>query len=136
MPSFERVKMSTSNFFVRVLADLVVGIAAVVGFIAASKNGETGGYWLIAVACGLLMSAIMAGYFEPSAKRVWCHALLIMWPELLALPVALMTCKGHGCAGFVAFLYAKCTDTVLSKPREQSSINRVPSVQNLRGEKC
>jgi hypothetical protein len=113
LASFERVEMSTSNFFVRGLADLVVGIAAVGGFIAASKNGETAGYWLIAVACGLLMSAIMAGYFEPSAKRVWCHALLIMWPELLALPVALMTCKGHGCAGFVAFLFLASLFTLI-----------------------
>ncbi len=113
MASFERVEMSTSNFFVRGLADLVVGIAAVGGFIAASKNGETAAYWLIAVACGLLMSAIMAGYFEPSAKRVWCHAPLIMWPELLALPVALMTCKGHGCAGFVAFLFLASLFTLI-----------------------
>ena len=105
--------MSTSNFFVRGLADLVVGIAAVGGFIAASKNGETAGYWLIAVAFGLLMSAIMAGYFEPSAKRVWFHALLIMWPELLAFPVALMTCKGHGCAGFVAFLFLASLFTLI-----------------------
>jgi hypothetical protein len=113
LASFERVEMSTSNFFVRSLADLVVGVAAVGGFIAASKNGETAGYWLIAVACGLLMSAIMTGYFEPSAKRVWCHALLIMWPELLALPVALMTCKGHGCAGLVAFLFLASLFTLI-----------------------
>jgi hypothetical protein len=113
LASFERVEMSTSNFFVRGLADLVVGIAAVGGFIAASKNGETAGYWLIAVACVLLISAIMAGYFEPSAKRVWCHALLIMCPELLALPVVLITCKGHGCAGFVAFLFLASLFTLI-----------------------
>ena len=53
------------------------------------------------------------GYFEPSAKRVWCHALLIMWPEVLALPVALMTCKGHGCAGFVAFLFLASLFTLI-----------------------
>jgi len=105
--------MSTSNFFLRGLGDLTVGIAAVGGFIAASKNGETAGYWLIAVACGLLVSALIAGYFEPSAKRVWCHALLIMWPELLALPVVLMTCKGHGCAGIVVFLFLASVFTLV-----------------------
>jgi hypothetical protein len=40
-------------------------------------------------------------------------ALLIMWPELLALPVALMTCKGYGCAGFVAFLFLASLFTLI-----------------------
>jgi hypothetical protein len=51
-----------------------------------------------------ILAAILAGYFEPFAKRVWIHALLLLLPELVALPVAILTCKGHGCVASIVFL--------------------------------
>jgi hypothetical protein len=91
-----------ANFGFRVLADLFVGVSAVVAFVFASHR--TNGAWLIAIFVVLLLAAGMSGYLEPSAKRVWVHAFIIMSPELIALPCVLLTCRGFECAGIAAFL--------------------------------
>jgi len=41
---------------------------------------------------------------EQSAKKVWIHPLVMMSPEVIALPAALLSCHGHGCAGVIAVL--------------------------------
>lgn len=96
--------MRSDNFFIRALASLLVGISAPGSVFAASHFGANPGYWLIAIPISVLIAAVLAGYFEPSARRVWIHALLLILPELVALPVAILTCKGHGCAAIVALL--------------------------------
>jgi hypothetical protein len=93
------------SFIRRAAADVLVGVAAVAGFVFASRNGNAAGAILLATVCvGLLISAGIAGYWEPSPKWVWLHPLLIMSPELIALPVVLLTCKGFECGGLIGFL--------------------------------
>ena len=89
--------MRSDSFLVRALAAFLVGTSAPGSILAASHYGASPGYWLIVIPCIVLIAAILVGYFEPFAKRVWIHALLLMLPELVALPVAILTCKGHGC---------------------------------------
>jgi hypothetical protein len=96
--------MSSGNFAVRGLAAFLVGVSALGGFFVAAHRNENSGYSLFAILCGLVVAAGLAGYFEPLATRVWIHAILIMFPLLVALPFALMTCKGHGCVGLAMFL--------------------------------
>jgi hypothetical protein len=86
----------------RILADLFVAFFVTLAFFAVSHSGN--GVWLIGVIGALLFASVMAGYLEPSAKKVWIHPLVIMSPELIALPVALLACHGHGCVGVIAFL--------------------------------
>jgi hypothetical protein len=94
----------------RIAADVIVGLSVIAGFVAAS-HGSTP---LFFATCGLLVVAAgTAGYFEPVAKRVWIHAVLQMWPELVALPFALATCRGFECGGFIAFLAMACASTVV-----------------------
>lgn len=90
------------RFTLRLLADLLVGLAAAAGFVLASKHEP--GVEAVAVLVILLAAAVLTGYLEPSAKRVWIHPLVIMSPELVALPVAVLTCKGFECGGVIAFL--------------------------------
>ena len=90
------------RFTFRLLADLLVGLAAAAGFIVASHHEP--GVEALAVVLILVAAAGLAGHLEPSAKRVWIHPLVIMSPELLVLPVAVLTCKGFECAGLIAFL--------------------------------
>jgi hypothetical protein len=52
----------------------------------------------------VLLAAAVAGYLEPSSKRVWIHSLLIMAPEIIALPIAILTCHGFECGGMIGFL--------------------------------
>ena len=96
--------MRSDSFLVRALAALLVGSSAPGSILAASHYGASPGYWLFAIPCSVLIAAILAGYFEPFAKRVWIHALLLMLPELVALPVVVLTCKGHGCVASIVFL--------------------------------
>ena len=70
------------------MADLFVGVSAVVAFVFASHR--TNGAWPIAIFVVLLLAAGMSGYLEPSAKRVWVHAftifagMMFVWPTLAA----------------------------------------------------
>jgi hypothetical protein len=95
----------------RILADLFVAFSVTLAFFAVSDSGKAA--WLIGVIGALLFAAGMAGYLEPSAKKVWIHPLVIMWPELIALPVAFLGCHGHGCAGVISFLNAANMFTLL-----------------------
>ena len=89
----------------RIAADLLTGIVATGGFVLASRCSNSGPAWIfISAGVLLLLAAVLAGYHEPSAKRVWIHPPLIMSPELSALPAAYFTCKGFECAGVIAFL--------------------------------
>jgi hypothetical protein len=90
------------GFISRIIGDLVVGCTTLGAFVAAShwENGAT----FIAILCAVLLAVAVAGYLEPSAKRVWIHPLLIMWPEIIALPVAVLTCRGFECGGMIGFL--------------------------------
>src|ERR1700752_3319983 len=89
----------------RIAADLLTGIVATGGFVLASRCSNSGAAWIfISAGVLLLLAAVLAGYHEPSAKRVWIHAPLMMSPELIALPAAYFTCKGFECAGVIAFL--------------------------------
>ena len=86
----------------RILADLFVACLVTLSLIAASHSGS--GAWFVGAVSVLLLAAGVAGYLEQSAKRVWIHPLVIMAPELIALPVAILTCRGHGCVGGIVFL--------------------------------
>ena len=96
--------MRPDSFLVRALAAFLVGISVPGIILAASHYGATPGYWLIAIPCSVLIAAVLAGYFEPLAKRVWIHAPLLMLPELVSLPIVILTCKGHGCVASIVFL--------------------------------
>jgi hypothetical protein len=88
----------------RILADLFVAFFASLAFFIVSHSGN--GAALIGIIGALLFAAGLAGYREPSAKHLWIHPLVMMSPELIALPVAALGCHGHGCAGVIAFLIA------------------------------
>src|SRR5258708_36862557 len=88
----------------RILADLFVAYFVTLSLIAASRSGSGSGAWLVGAISALLLAAGVAGYLEQSAKKVWIHPLVIMAPEVIALPVALLTCRGHGCTGMIAIL--------------------------------
>src|SRR6476660_9928952 len=90
------------GFIFRILGDLFVSCVALGALVGASHS--TNGATLIAALGVVLLGAAVAGYLEPSAKRVWIHPLLIMSPELIALPVALLTCHGFECGGIIGFL--------------------------------
>lgn len=97
--------MRSYAFGYRVVADILIGIATAGGFVLASRSSGTNAAWILIIACGLLfVIAVLAGYYEPSAKRVWMHAPIIMSLELIALPAAALTCKSFECAGVIAFL--------------------------------
>jgi hypothetical protein len=96
--------MESDSFPVRASAPFLVGISAPGSVLAASHYGASPGSWLIAIPCTVLIAAILAGYYEPFAKRVWIHAVLLMLPESVALPVAILTCKGHGCVAAIVLL--------------------------------
>ena len=93
---------SRGSFILRVVAELLAGLLAAGAFGLASHSPN--GSFFIAIGVGLLLVAGLAGYLEPSAKKVWLHPILIMWPELMALPAAVLTCHGFECAGVIAFL--------------------------------
>src|SRR5258708_23626465 len=86
----------------RILADLFVAYFVTLSLIAASRTGS--GAWLVGAISALVLAVGVAGYLEQSAKRVWIHPILMMSPEGIALPVALLSCHGHGCAGMIAVL--------------------------------
>jgi hypothetical protein len=97
--------VTTYHFGIRAAADVLAGVSAAGGFILASKSNEFGANRLLILTCTLLLLvAAVAGFCEPSLKRVWIHALLIMSPELVALPVVSLACPGFECAGAIAFL--------------------------------
>lgn len=86
----------------RILADLFVGCIALGTLVGASHS--TNGVMFVVVLGGVLFAAAVAGYLEPSARRVWIHPLLMMSPEIVALPFALLTCHGFECGGVIGFL--------------------------------
>jgi len=96
-----KVKNRRSLIF-RILGDLFVGCIALGALVGASHT--TNGATLIAVLGAVLLATAVSGYMEPSAKRVWIHPLLIMSPEIIALPFALLTCRGFECGGMIGFL--------------------------------
>lgn len=98
--------MRSNSFLARALAVCLVGISAPASIFAVSHYNVTPGYWLILIPCGILVTAILAGYHEPFAKRVWIYALLLTLPELVAFPIAILTCKGHGCVATYGLLAA------------------------------
>jgi len=93
---------SRGSFILRVVAELLAGLLAAGSFSLASHSPN--GSFFIAIGVGLLLVAGLAGYLEPSAKKVWLHPILIMWPELMVLPAAVLTCHGFECGGVIAFL--------------------------------
>ena len=104
---------SPCHFGLRAAADVLAGISAAGGFIIASRSNEIGANRLVLIACVLLLViAGIAGYCEPFLKRVWFHGLLIMSPELIALPVVSLSCRGFECAGAIAFLIVASFFTV------------------------
>ena len=90
------------KFIVRLLADFLSGIGAVFALVFASHDAS--GRSLVAVPIILIGTASGAGYFEPFAKRVWIHALVMMCIELIALPCMLLTCHSFECGGMIAAL--------------------------------
>ena len=103
--------MRSNSFLVRGLAAFLVGISAPGSIFALSHYVASEVYWLIPIPCGILIAAILAGYYEPFAKRVWIYALLLMLPELVAFPIAILTCKGHGCVATYVLLAAAIAAT-------------------------
>src|SRR5260370_41424868 len=94
----------------RIVADLVVACLGTASFIIAS-HGSTA--WFIETIGGLLLWVVAAACLEPSAKMVWVHPLLIMLPELVALPAISLTCHGFECAGIIAFLVLASVSSIL-----------------------
>ena len=95
----------------RILADILVACAALGAVVGASRSPN--GAWLVVILGGLLLAAVLAGYREPFARRVWIHPLVIMSPVLIALPVALLTCRGFECGGIIGFLMAASLFTLV-----------------------
>ena len=97
--------MRSYAFGYRVMAEMLVGIVTTGGFVLASRSSDSNATWILVTVCGfLLLVAVLAGYYEPLARRVWVHAPIMMCLELIALPVAVFTCKSFECAGVIAFL--------------------------------
>jgi hypothetical protein len=71
---------------------------------ASSRTGSANGALVIAVLGAQLIAVGVMACLETSAKMVWIHPLVIMLPELIALPVAILTCRGHGCVGGIVML--------------------------------
>lgn len=90
------------GFVFRILADLLFSGLAVLAFVGASHS--TNGMGLIVAFGAVFLAAAVAAWMEPSAKRVFIHPVLIMLPELIALPAAALTCHGFECGGIIAFL--------------------------------
>jgi len=90
------------GLFFRMLGDLFVGCIALGAVVGASHS--TNGAIFFAPLGAVLLAAAVAGYLEPSEKRVWIHPLLIMSPEVIALPLAFLTCHGFECGGMIGFL--------------------------------
>ena len=86
----------------RLILDFLVSISAIAAFVLWSKSGSVA--LGITIGLALLVAAGLAGYREPAAKWVVIHPIVMMSPELTALPVVLVTCRGFECQGFVAFL--------------------------------
>jgi hypothetical protein len=86
----------------RILADLFV--ACLVPLYFALPVREEAGAFVIALLAAQLIAVGVMACLEPSAKMVWIHPLVIMLPELIALPVAILTCRGHGCVGGIVML--------------------------------
>ena len=97
--------MHSYSFSHRAAAEVLVGVLTTGGFVLASRTSDSTSVWLLISACVVLVAvAVLAGYYEPSVKRVWMHPLLIMSLELIALPAAYFTCKGFECGGVIGFL--------------------------------
>ena len=87
--------MRSYSFGHRLLAEVLLGVVTTGGFVLASRSSDSSAAWLLISACVLLvLVAVLAGYYEPLAKRVWIHSPLIMALELIALPAAAITCRG------------------------------------------
>ncbi len=98
--------MTRRHPWLRLAGDVLVGLLATSGFALSSKSEKTGPYILAVSACLIVWWAFRAGYREASARWVWAHGPLLLLPELVALPVALLTCRGFECAGVIGFLMA------------------------------
>ena len=97
--------MRSYAFGHRAAAEVLLGVVATGGFVLASRRSDSNSALLLIATCVfLVMVAVLAGYCEPSAKRVWIHPSLIMSLELIALPAAYFTCKGFECGGVIGFL--------------------------------
>jgi len=89
---------------VRIFADLFVASLVLLYIFASSRIGSANGAVVIGVLGAQLIAVGVMACLEPSAKMVWIHPLVIMLPELIALPVAILTCRGHGCVGGIVML--------------------------------
>jgi hypothetical protein len=89
---------------VRILADLFVACLVPLCVFASSRTGSANPAFVIGALGAQLIAVAVMAWLEPSAKMVWIHALVIMLPELIALPVAILTCRGHGCVGGIVML--------------------------------
>jgi hypothetical protein len=98
--------MRSYGFGHRVATEVLIGLGTTGGFVLASRSSGSGAAWLLIFACLLLvLVATLAGYYEPSASRVWMHPPLMMALELIALPASSFTCRGFECGGVIAFLH-------------------------------
>ena len=89
---------------VRILADLFVACFVPLAIFASSRTVSANGALAIGVFGAQLIAVGVMACLEPSAKMVWIHPLVIMLPEFVALPVAILTCRGHGCVGGIVML--------------------------------
>jgi hypothetical protein len=100
------------HFRSRMLADLAVGIFVVaLVAIVGRHNGNRG--LAIPILCILPLAASVAGDLEPSATRVWVHALVIISPALAVVFGAAVTCRGFECGGLVGLVAAALIFAVL-----------------------
>ena len=91
------------SFAVRCVADVLLGLAAVALLVMASRHAQSVP-WLIACVSVVITAALVAGYYEPSAKRVIIHPFLVMAPEIVVFPLAFFTCRGFECGAIIGVM--------------------------------
>ena len=125
----------STQSIIRLLADLIIGCIVLGATVRASHS--TNGAAFVAALGTVVLAAVVAGYLERSAKWAWIHPLLIMAPELIALPAAFFTCHGFECGGVIGFLIFASLFTIvlegLSSPLSMSRAGSLDPIDPERG---
>jgi hypothetical protein len=98
------------------IIDVLVGLGVTSMFVKASSTKEAGETWLFTAIGLILVWAFVAGFRSSGFKRACLHPFLIMSPEIVVLPFAIVSCKGFECQGFIPFLMAACLFSLILLP--------------------
>jgi hypothetical protein len=89
----------------RLITDFAVGLTAT-GIFASALFTQTEWLWKgtgidwlpVSICLGMLVAGgLLAGFREPHLAIAWVHALIIMAPELVLMPIILFSCHGFEC---------------------------------------